>query len=541
MFRNRIIVIHPFLFTLFPILSLYADNISQEPFNSVIRSLVVGAAAVGLLLGLLRLVLKDLHRAGLAATLAALMFFGYGSAAHLLEKPAGNRTVWLAVAWVALLLAGEAWIFIRLRGVPKMATCILNAAGAAALAACLYAFAIAGAHALSTGAAQLMPAQPVSAAQPLAVEPSLFQVPDQAQIPVTGEQPPDIYYIILDGHARSDVLSEIYGYNNQPFIDFLQSRGFTVASDSHSNYDQTALSLASSFNFRYLDQMMTLGPTSADRTPLTELINHSAVLDFLKARGYHSVAFSNGFPETELTGADQFIRDPQALNGFELSMLSNTLGGAALSADMVQNYRQRILWEVSELEKQVGQPGPKFVFAHFILPHPPFVFRPDGTPVRLDSADGSQYSGTRAEYHDGYRDEVQYADTLAEQMIISILDHSARPPVIVLQADHGSGLYLDWNSEANTCLRERFSILNAYYLPGKKAPQNAGQNAGKRINPARAPYASITPVNSFRVVFDTYFDADLPLLPDRSFYSTWARPYEMQEVTGKWEQVCPSG
>ena len=112
---------------------------------------------------------------------------------------------------------------------------------------------------------------------------------------------------------------------------------------------------------------------------------------------------------------------------------------------------------------------------------------------------------------------------MAEEIITYILEHSRQKPIIIIQGDHGSGYHLDWASQENTCLRERFSILNAYYLPGKK-----------KVN----LYPSITPVNSFRVVFNAYFKANLPMLPDRSYYSTWDQPYDLHEVTGKWEQTC---
>lgn len=45
-------------------------------------------------------------------------------------------------------------------------------------------------------------------------------------------------------------------------------------------------------------------------------------------------------------------------------------------------------------------------------------------------------------------------------------------------------------------------------------------------------YGSISPVNSFRVVLNTVFGAQLPLLPDRSFYSTWPELYRFIDVTG---------
>ena len=64
--------------------------------------------------------------------------------------------------------------------------------------------------------------------------------------------------------------------------------------------------------------------------------------------------------------------------------------------------------------------------------------------------------------------------------------------MIIIQGDHG----LD--TEA------RMAILNAYYLPG---------------DGAKMLYPTITPVNSFRVVFNAYFGQEYPILPDTSLYS----------------------
>jgi len=59
------------------------------------------------------------------------------------------------------------------------------------------------------------------------------------------------------------------------------------------------------------------------------------------------------------------------------------------------------------------------------------------------------------------------------------------------------------------------SVLNAYYLPG---------------DPTLSPYASITPVNTFRLVLAKYFDAQLPLLDDVALYSSYKAPYEFHAV-----------
>jgi hypothetical protein len=185
---------------------------------------------------------------------------------------------------------------------------------------------------------------------------------------------------------------------------------------------------------------------------------------------------------------------------------------------------------------------PTFTFAHILSPHPPFVFGKNGEdvsqrelPYRL--TDGERYRdwyGDRAAYVTGYREQAAFLMEKAERMIDQILANSPLPPVIILQSDHGSGLGLSTQSVEQTDLHERMSILNAYYLPEK----------GRE-----ALYESISPVNSFRIVFNTYFAAGLELLPDRSYFSTWDEPYEFIDVTDRVRPAsdrapstaCPSG
>jgi hypothetical protein len=169
---------------------------------------------------------------------------------------------------------------------------------------------------------------------------------------------------------------------------------------------------------------------------------------------------------------------------------------------------------------------PTFTFAHILSPHPPFVFGEDGEDVSPHKrqyylTDGELFRdhyGNRETYAAGYRKQAAFLSKQVERMIDRILANSPEPPVIILQSDHGSGMGLNTGSVEHTDLRERMSILNAYYLPG----------------PGRqALYPSISPVNSFRVVVNAYFGAGLTLMPDLSYYSTWSDPFEFIDVTDR--------
>jgi hypothetical protein len=75
-----------------------------------------------------------------------------------------------------------------------------------------------------------------------------------------------------------------------------------------------------------------------------------------------------------------------------------------------------------------------------------------------------------------------------------------------------------WDSPSQTCLWERTPILNAYYLP----------EGGERLL-----YPSISPVNSFRVVLNAYFGAELPLLPDNTYFTSKRLPRQAVDITAE--------
>ena len=140
--------------------------------------------------------------------------------------------------------------------------------------------------------------------------------------------------------------------------------------------------------------------------------------------------------------------------------------------------------------------SPKFIYAHIVAPHFPIVFGPQGELVSLpEDLDDAAFA-------QAHTDEIRYINQRILEILQEILAVSATPPIIILQADHGNDRALP---------ADRTSILNAYYLPGE---------AAGRL------YPTITPVNTFRLVLDAYFGAQLELLPDESFYSSYEQPYD---------------
>jgi len=291
----------------------------------------------------------------------------------------------------------------------------------------------------------------------------------------------------------------------------------------------------------YIDDLVEeLDPVSDNRRGLAELINHSRVRSFLESKGYSVIAFETGYAQTHITDADWFYKTESLLYGdtgrwpllgsitpfegillqstvarvlFDVHLIAEKIQSQLLFDTNVQEHRDRIIFTLDTLQEIPSFDGHHFVFAHLISPHPPFVFGSNGEMVTQSHPysiqDADRFSGTREEYIHGYSNQLTYLNLLLIETIDDILVKSEIAPIILLQADHGPGAYMVWESPERTNLKERLSILNAYYLP----------------NSENELYPSITPVNSFRLIFNTYFETSYELLNDESFHSTWARPY----------------
>ena len=151
-------------------------------------------------------------------------------------------------------------------------------------------------------------------------------------------------------------------------------------------------------------------------------------------------------------------------------------------------------------------PGPKFVFIHILPPHPPFVFAPDGTPTDPAAFLNEDRRYTYRSYTLGYHNQAEYITDQIETALETLLEESSAPPVIILQGDHAPWLQIGY---------KKFLILNAYYLPGVEAEF----------------YPTLSPVNTFRLIFNEYFDAGYDLLPDTSYYSPVPDIYQFQEFS----------
>ena len=341
-------------------------------------------------------------------------------------------------------------------------------------------------------------------------------------------QAPDVYYLVLDGYARQDVLAELYEYDNSAFLSDLDTKGFYVAHRSNSNYMKTLHSLASTLNLEYLDERLGQHLQGyPDAKFLRELLSANLLTRFLKEQGYSVVEVGSQLDFVKLRHADLYFdkwRFPKTFGSAFFKMtpfpwIFHSAGWPLLH----DSHRARIEYQFDTLGEIVHIPGPKFVLAHILVGHPPFVFGPNGeaaTPGRMYSLfDGRAFlalpDASRKEYVDGYRAHLNFLNKRITATLDTILAASERPPVIIIQGDHGPGSRLDFTSVEGTDLKERFGILNACYFP---------EGADEHL------YDSISPVNTFRLVLNRYFGTQLQLLEDRSYFTPDQDPYRFIPV-----------
>lgn len=329
---------------------------------------------------------------------------------------------------------------------------------------------------------------------------------------------PDIYYIVLDAYARDDVLQQLYGFDNSDFLNALRSRGFYIPDCAWSNYDRTYDTIPSVLNSNYLNN---LGIPDSALLNLSEsqidLILNNQIRKTFSSLGYKFVSTRGYGSFNDILDADIYLnyynsqgrKDELGDRFFDFLFLGTTLIRATSEFQYVSSKSSSVdssIFQAIMIDKtSLGYEESEFwynqtnyvfdslaelpegsenylVYAHINAPHGPYVYNRDGSfRFEPDLTNENSY----------YVDAIIYLNQRVLDLIDNIIEKSDTPPIIILQSDHGTHYY-------DTGINKH-KILSAYYLPG---------------NIDLMPYATITPVNDFRLVLHDYYDPSIQLLPD---------------------------
>lgn len=510
---KKLLVIHPFLFAVYPILFLFSYNIkelslSRLSLNIMLITIAITICFTFLLWSLLSIIFKDKKKGGLIASLLVLLFFSYG---HFFNTIVGlaiegfkiGRHRYCLFAWSILFTLGTYFV-IKTRKNLHNFTNFLNIVATSLVLISLINIV---AYKVKTRVAM----QDNRSMENIEATPI-----DSEKVDIL----PDIYYIILDEYASSSVLKESYDYDNKELTDYLTDRGFYIASESRSNYAWTPLSLASSLNMKYINYLSDIvGIESSDPTILFQMIKDNRVIRFLKSQGYKFINFRSGWgPTSHNEYADWNVMCGWGDEFLWLLIQTTILNPVEWRFKFIRDdARERVLCAFSKLAEIHKIKGPKFILAHILCPHAPYLFGPNGEPITHTEL---KMTGTNRER---YLDQLIFVNKKVKVLVDKILSEPDVLPIIILQSDHGSSSPELWDKTqlpSERALIERMRIFNAYYLP----------NNGKDLL-----YKSISPVNTFRVIFNFYFNTNYELLDDKNYFSgdwfTHGYPYRFVNVT----------
>ncbi|OGS22098.1 MAG: hypothetical protein A3J83_03750 [Elusimicrobia bacterium RIFOXYA2_FULL_40_6] len=473
-------VLHPYLFAILPALIIFADNSTEIPAGQIIIPFIVIISLTWLTWKALDCLIKEKKASALVAMLFMVAVFTFGTMYDFIRSlVVWNNGKYYEMGFTAIifsLFVFYCYMVIKFKRSVKIQT--INTA-LTCLGAFLILFNIA-----QTGIYQWN--------KPKEIQNSGFKNPPPAS-PVL----PDIYYIILDQYAGVNEMKDVFNYDSGGFAARLEKKGFYVARDSKIKLCITDLSLATSLNMK-LPDLTNINPNleNVDNVVASKfglfnvrdkfiykLIRDNEVIKLLKSKGYKYINFGSWFyPTSHNKRADLNFN----CYGFFIKQeFTHTLVKNSIARILFINkdyFRKGVLYEFDELAKMPEIPGPKFVFAHVICPHLPFVFGPNGEKVDSKKAyvpDIKQYTNQHI-----------YVTKLTEKLVNEIISKSKTPPVIVIQSDHGSRFHPGYVQD----------IFNAIYLPG----------GGKKYL-----YSTIAPQNTFRIIFNRYFGTKYPLLSDK--------------------------
>jgi hypothetical protein len=490
--------LHPLLFGAFPVLFLFRQNLWGLTPAEIALPLAATLAAIAALQLAGGLVTRRPRKVGVVLSLVALLFFSYGHVWRVVSDGQGrvlgiDADVVLGAA--SVLLVGLVTIAsVRTTKPLNVLTGVLNVIALATLATVAVPL---GAELLQNRATAATPADGV----------------DGLEAATTPKRKPDIYYLVFDRYAGARTLQELFGYDNRELLDFLHEQRFQVADRARANYQATVPSLASSLNMRYLDWIAdSMKGRSNSSLPMYDAIRSSEVARSLQQRGYRYVHIGSRWDVTRSSPiADVSIRNDATTEFTRVFFGSTALlpamrhGVLSLGeTDRPEAARRVTLKQLHQIVDMRRMSGPKFVFAHLGVPHPPYVFDRDGAAI--DEQPLGVPPKARA-----YLEQLRYTNTWIKEIVTQLLDvPAAERPVIVLQADEGPYPSFGyeapnpWWTATDEKLRTKFRILLATYMPGVEA----------------GTYPSMSPVNLFRVIFNSYFGTKLELLPDESYVPT---------------------
>ena len=311
-------------------------------------------------------------------------------------------------------------------------------------------------------------------------------------IPGASAEKPNVYHIILDEYTDNEILTKKFGYNNEKFLEFLNNNGFYMHDKLFSTFGGTVKELNVILNMEYPKKLRWM---SEDY----ESLNNNKVMSIFSNQDYSVIETNSMMRWKNFSDVDtKLCYDTNFINS---EFLDQVLGKSIIRY-FLEKYQQdtrrdtiRCTFNVLN-EITLKTDGPKYVFSHVYVPHPPFLFGPNGENVIPDHR---EISGLQSwENPQGYVNQLIYATNEITVVIKNIVKNDPNA-IIIVQGDTGTLTGTDISKKTMKEIYQAHSILYAVRIPDVEDSDY------------------MIPVNTYRIIFNNYFNMNYDYLEYHSY------------------------
>jgi hypothetical protein len=324
-------------------------------------------------------------------------------------------------------------------------------------------------------------------------------------LPLTARNASNVYWIVLDGYPRGDVLKQFFDFDDTPFLDSLRDLDFVVYDHAVASFPETVFSISSTLSLGLLvDETGSPAKIPPMRDLTQRVRGRNVVVSTMRAMGYRYIHFQNGYDnltQCPLEGAVCIrgnVGHRMQFDEFDIALLSKTplidtiaLGNARLKIDETPFARGAVSDLTDRLADVQAHGGPFFLYAHILAPHPPIRFRQDCS-MRATDADLQRWDAID---RPAFLEQLACVNREAIDLVGKIVGHDPQA-IVVVQSDHGTAFrgqfkllrddpaghgetfrgqlaksYDAWDDQD---VKERFGALNAIRMPAVCAEEAAG-------------------------------------------------------------------
>ena len=442
-------IIFPFLLAFLPAWQLILKNYDELIFQDILISLSIIAISIAVWVVITKII-KNGNKAALITGVGVAFFFYFGYLQDALFYPLNKTSVLMIISIIVFIIS--IIYFVKSKKNFALSIKIANVFTVTMILFTLIQFVIPGALA----------------------------------------EKPNVYHIILDEYTDNEILLKKFGYNNEKFLEFLNKNGFYMPDKTFSTFGSTPNELNLILNMDYPISSGWVSDAYQD-------LKTNKVMSTFSDQNYSVIETNSAMRWKDFSDVDTHLcYDVDFINSeFLDQVLRKSIIRYFMEQHQTDTRRDIVRCTFNELSEIALQSnGPTYVFAHLYVPHPPFIFGPNGENV---TPDHSEISGLQSwENPQGYLNQLIYATSEISVVITNIVENDPNA-IIILQGDTGTSTGTDRITTTMKDIYQTHSILYAVRIPDVNNFENA------------------IPVNTYRIIFNNYFDMNYEYLEHRIY------------------------